>query len=216
MVQPEQSDLLRHMGTLRRMVVVDEDGKQGTIEAYSPPEKQFVVVIDDERVLIPADIITPGQDGSYTAPLRFAELIQGEHRSTQTGETIVIPVIEEELAVGKRPVELGRVRVSKVVHADEEVVDVPLIEDRIEIERVPMHRLISEPLSARVEGNTTIVPVMKEVFVVQKQLMLVEEVHVHTRRVEAHRPQSVTLRREEVHVERLDSGIAEDADWAEA
>ncbi len=218
MVQPGQRDVPTHMDATNHAahVVVDEDGEQGTIEAYYPPEKKFVVAIGDQQILIPAEMITPRQDGSYVASLRFSELTQSYYQSNQSEEAVVVPVIEEELFVGKRTVELGKVRINKVVHENEEVVDVPLIEDRVEIERIPINRLISQPLSTRVEGDTTIVPVMKEVFVVQKQLMLLEEVHVHTRRVEAHRPQSVTLRSEEVHVERLEGGVAEDSDWAEA
>lgn len=211
MVQPGQREVPTNMDYPEH-VIVDEDGRQGTIEAYYPPEKKFVVAVGNQQILVPADLITPRQDGSYVASLRFSEVIQSNHRSNQSEETMVVPVIEEELLVGKRTVELGKVRISKVVHENEEEIDVPLVEDRVEIERVPINRLISQPLSTRVEGDTTIIPVMKEVFVVQKQLMLLEEVHVHTRRVEAHRPQSVTLRREEVHVERLDSGIAEGSD----
>jgi uncharacterized protein (TIGR02271 family) len=185
------------------MVVIDEDGRRGTIEAYYPPEKKFVVTVSDQQILIPADIITPGRDGFYTVPLRFFDLTQHHRDDEQAGELVVVPVIEEELRVGKRTVERGRVRVNKTVREHEEVIDEPLIEDRIEVERVPMNQLISEPLSTRVEGEITIVPVMKEVLVVQKQLMLVEEVRVRKTRTEVHRPQSIMLRKEEVHVERL-------------
>ena len=50
-----------------------------------------------------------------------------------------------------------------------------------------------------------IVPIMEEVLVIEKRLILKEELHIHKRRVETHQPQQVTLRREEVRVERLDS-----------
>jgi stress response protein YsnF len=44
---------------------------------------------------------------------------------------------------------------------------------------------------------------MEEVLVVQKQLILKEEVHIRKRRIETHQPQQVTLRREEAHIDRL-------------
>jgi stress response protein YsnF len=56
---------------------------------------------------------------------------------------------------------------------------------------------------------------MKEVLVVEKQLMLMEEVHVRKTRTETHRPQSVTLRKEEVHVERLAGDKVDDPDFSE-
>jgi hypothetical protein len=44
---------------------------------------------------------------------------------------------------------------------------------------------------------------VEEVLIIEKRLMLVEELHLHTRRRETRQPQQVTLRRDEVHVERL-------------
>ena len=45
---------------------------------------------------------------------------------------------------------------------------------------------------------------MQEVLVVHKQLRLVEELHIRKRRTEEHDPRQVTLRKEEVIVERLE------------
>jgi len=49
-----------------------------------------------------------------------------------------------------------------------------------------------------------IVPLLEEVLVVEKRLMLREEVRISKRRNETHRPQTVTLRKEDVNVERLE------------
>jgi len=51
-----------------------------------------------------------------------------------------------------------------------------------------------------------IVPLLEEVLVVEKRLMLREEVRVTKRRNETHRPQTVTLRKEDVKVEKLEPG----------
>ncbi|EJF10623.1 hypothetical protein O71_07896 [Pontibacter sp. BAB1700] len=47
-----------------------------------------------------------------------------------------------------------------------------------------------------------IIPVLKEVLVVEKRLLVVEEIHVTKRRTEEHDTQHVELRREEIRVER--------------
>ena len=108
----------------------------------------------------------------------------------------------EELEVGKRTVETGRVQISKRVHEREEVVDVPLLREEVEIQRVAVNRVVEGPVAIRQEGDTTIVPVVEEVLVVEKRLMLKEELRITKRRVEEHRPQRVTLRSEDATVER--------------
>lgn len=59
--------------------------------------------------------------------------------------------------------------------------------------------------SASSPAAGAVVPVVEEVLVVEKRLVLVEELHVRKRRVEERRPQAFTLRKEEVVAERLDA-----------
>jgi uncharacterized protein (TIGR02271 family) len=101
-------------------------------------------------------------------------------------------------------VEKGRVRITKTVQEREEVVDIPLIEEEVEVNHVPINQLVDRTEAIRHEGDTMIVPVYEEVLVVRKRLMLKEELHITRRRREVNRPQTVTVRREEVEVERLE------------
>lgn len=48
-----------------------------------------------------------------------------------------------------------------------------------------------------------IIPVVQEQLVMQKRLVLVEELRVRKQVVETHQPQSVTLRKEEIDVKRI-------------
>jgi uncharacterized protein (TIGR02271 family) len=120
-----------------------------------------------------------------------------------SGSPLVLPVIEEAIEVHTSPVETGRVRVRKVVHEREEVVDPPLLRDEVVVERVPINRVIEGPASVRSEEGTLIIPLLEEVLVVEKRLLLKEELRITKRRVETHTPQRVTLRREEATVERI-------------
>ena len=119
-----------------------------------------------------------------------------------TPEAVVIPVVEEQLEITTREVETGRLRLQKRVSEHEQTVDEPLFADEITIERVPVNRFIDEPTQARVEGETTVLPLFEERIVVQKRLFLREEVRITKRRVGRRAPQIVTVRREEVIVER--------------
>jgi uncharacterized protein (TIGR02271 family) len=122
---------------------------------------------------------------------------------------LVVPVLQEVLDLHTSPVEAGRVRIRKIVHEHEEVVDPLLLRDEVVIERVPINRIVEGRISMRSEENTLIIPVLEEVLVIEKRLLLKEEVRVTTRRVETRAPQRVTLRREEATVERIDENVDE-------
>ena len=98
----------------------------------------------------------------------------------------VIPVVEERVVVSKREVETGRVRVALTTEVETAIARETLRGRRVEVEQVPMNRMLAEgePLpQSREEGDTLIVPVVEEVAVVVKRLVLREEVRlrfVHT------------------------------------
>ena len=68
---------------------------------------------------------------------------------------------------------------------------------------MPIQRVVDGPVPVREENGTTIISIVEEVLVVEKRWMLQEEIHIHKQRIETHRPQRITLRSEEVQVERV-------------
>ena len=121
-------------------------------------------------------------------------------------EVAAIPLVEERLSVAKRQVESGRVRVHVTVEEREEVVTEQLLRDDLQIERVPRNVRLTEVPHVRLEGNTTIVPVVEEVLVVEKALVLVEEIHICRRSVPEEAQIPVSLRHERARVERESGG----------
>jgi len=119
----------------------------------------------------------------------------------QTGEAV--PLLEEEMRVNKRSVATGKVRVRSVVDSIEEVARAALTEDRVEVTRVPLNREVSAAPSVRTEGEVTIVPVMEEVLVVEKRLVLKEELHIRRRVTHEDVEVPVTLRKQRAVIERL-------------
>jgi uncharacterized protein (TIGR02271 family) len=109
----------------------------------------------------------------------------------------------EELDVQTRQKETAKVRIKTVVHERQEVVDQPLLHEEIDIQRVPINRIVENAPQVRHEDNVMIVPILEEVLVVEKRLMLKEELHISRRRAEVHKPQHITLRSEEVIIERI-------------
>lgn len=129
--------------------------------------------------------------------------------SDQTAEQFrVVPVIEEQLQIGKQVVETGRVRLVKDVQEETVQVQLPLIHDEVNVERVPIDQYVSEAPTVRYEGDTMIVPVLREIVVTQKHLLLVEELHITKRQVETQYNEPVTVRKESVTVERLPAADA--------
>jgi uncharacterized protein (TIGR02271 family) len=117
-------------------------------------------------------------------------------------EIAAIPLVEERISVGKRQVEAGRLRIRVSVDQREERVPVTLAYDEVEIERVPKNLPLSELPSVRLEGNTTVIPVVEEVVVVEKRLLLVEEIHVRRKTGSSTDEISVPLRSEQALIER--------------
>lgn len=111
-------------------------------------------------------------------------------------------MVRETARVTKRAVTRGTVRVSKVVSEHEEVVDTSTIEEEIEIERVARDVVLKKPAKPRREGDTLIVPVMEEITVVEKRLILREELYIRRKKVKHPKTEKVRLRREQVNVER--------------
>jgi uncharacterized protein (TIGR02271 family) len=119
-----------------------------------------------------------------------------------TEEVAAIPLVEERLSVAKRQVESGRVRVHVTVEEREELVTEQLMRDDLQIERVPKNVRVTDVPHVRLEGNITIVPVLEEVLVVEKALVLVEEIHICRRSVPEEAQIPVKLRSERAAIER--------------
>jgi uncharacterized protein (TIGR02271 family) len=115
----------------------------------------------------------------------------------------IIPVIEEQLQIGKVWQETGRVQISKSV--TEEAVDfsMPVSQEEVIMERKTINQYVDvAPPASRYEGDTLIIPVIKEVLVVEKKLMLVEELHISKRKTEQVLTGTEVLRKESVNIVR--------------
>jgi uncharacterized protein (TIGR02271 family) len=118
----------------------------------------------------------------------------------------VIELVEETARIEKRIVEKGRVRVSTRTETSEQVLRETLRGDAVEVTRVPVDRVIAEGEAApqvRNEGGLTIIPVLEEILVVEKRLVLKEEVHVRHTASDENVEVPVTLRRQRAVIERV-------------
>lgn len=111
----------------------------------------------------------------------------------------VIPVHQETATIVKHTVE-RRARIDKKVRTRTETIETVLRRERPTIERIPINREVAEAPAVRQEGDTLIIPVLEEVAVTERRLMLREEIRIHRQEIVEPFRQDVTLRAEEVVV----------------
>lgn len=138
-----------------------------------------------------------------TATARGVSSANTAQRNDANTDGISIPVIEEELQVGKRAVETGGVRVE--THITERPVEetVSLREENVTVNRRPVDRAVTDAdMSAVKEGDFTVAE-RAEQAVVGKQARVVEEVVIGKDVTERTETVQDTVRRTDVEVEDL-------------
>ena len=145
-----------------------------------------------------------GQGGAQASGAGRADTVRTGYAAAERGtnESPAIPVVQEELQVGKRAVARGGVRVySRVVEQPIEET-VQLREERVRVERRPVNRP-AEAAEIRAEDQVIEIQEYAEEPVVTKQARVVEEVRVGKEATERTETVRDTVRRTEVNVENL-------------
>ena len=117
-------------------------------------------------------------------------------------QAAAIPVLEENLRVDKTITETDRVFIRTSVLERTEYAELELRSGEAIVERVPINRVVESAPAIRQEGEIIIVPVVEEIMVVEKRLLLKEEIHIRRQEFVEHIRQPVRLRSEEVSLER--------------
>ena len=142
-----------------------------------------------------------GYDATAAATTRPAAASTATARSATAGDE-VIPVLEEQLVVGKREVDRGRVRVRSYVVERPVEAQVQLHEERVGIERHRVDRPLTEADRAAAFQDRTIEATARgEEAVVGKQARVVEEIAVHKEAADRTETVRDTVRKTEVEVE---------------
>lgn len=117
-----------------------------------------------------------------------------------------IPLHEEQARVARRSVERGRLRIDKVVSERKALVDELLAQEDVEVERVAVGRAVAAPPPAREEGDVLVIPLLEEALVVERRLILREEIRVRRIRSTVRHREEIPLRTEEARVTRIPAG----------
>lgn len=137
------------------------------------------------------------------AALLRADTTRTDNRTMLDDENAVLPVVREELQVGKRVVQKGGVRIFSRLTETPVEETVSLREENVSVDRRPTDRPVTDAdLSAMQEGQVE-VRGMAEEAVVQKTARVVEEVVVGKQATEHTETIRDTVRNTEVNVEPL-------------
>jgi uncharacterized protein (TIGR02271 family) len=193
------------MGETHARVFGDRGLEGKLLDSFSKGSSRPVrIALDDGRVIeVSPSALRGHSPGTYW--LEADQDVQfTEAPPVVTAEDAVVPVLAEEMRVGKQVVTTGVVRVHRRVIEDEEEIDVPLLKEHVDVRHVIHDREVDGPMPVRKEGDTTVIPIVEEVLVISKKYVLKEEVHVtRVTREEVHH-ERVTTKRQEPFIERLD------------
>jgi uncharacterized protein (TIGR02271 family) len=164
-------------------------------------------VPDTDTVIIDTDISTAGRasSGSRTEVAGYEVAAEDELR---------IPIVEEELAATVREQEAGAVRIEKRVVEEDRVLEVPVTDEQIRVER----RIVDRPVGADMQAFEEIVidvPVTTEEVELRKQARVAEELVVTKEATQRTERVTDTVRREEVYVDE-DATIIDDTEGRSA
>jgi uncharacterized protein (TIGR02271 family) len=191
------------IGTL---LAAEEEGQPGSaIVVRTGDGREVSIPYDqiDRSVSTAEEIVVDFQAASVEVSPEAAGIV--ENRAN-------ISLVEEELDVSTRWVEQGRVVIRKRVETVPQEKTIELAQEGVEIVRTPVNELVDQLPQVRTEGETTIIPVVEEVLVVEKRYRLVEEVRVtSTRGTEPHTIRE-NLRREVVDFEEVPASTEGDRD----
>ena len=119
------------------------------------------------------------------------------------GETH-FPLYAEDLTVSKRQIAGDMVQVSTITRENESFVDETLNHERVQIDRIPIGRQVDAVPPVRQEGDTTILSVVEETIVVERRLILKEEIHIRRLHVSERHQEAVILRKQEAVITRIE------------
>ena len=189
-------------------VDIDTRGAQYRQEGFLPTQySQTTGTANTGAYTAPATANT----ASYTAPAMAstsamaANTATDETRTLNANESVTVPILEEEMVVGKREVQRGGARVHTYVEQRPVSEQVNLREEHVTVDRQAVNRPVTTADWAAFRSGTIEVTETAEEAVVGKTAHVVEEVTIGKEASQRTETVTDTIRRTGVDVEELDS-----------
>jgi hypothetical protein len=208
----------------KQFPVYGDDGLKGTLFAparFLDSSTQKRVRLEDGReIVVPSESLVPAPDGSFYLKNASAFLVGKPSSGGTTGPTASVaekvapPPVEAARKEPPKaevppkveiPPKVETPRVERTGGSDpQRMIYNPSLGDALfredcDVKRVPIRKLIDKPVEPRQEGDTWIVPMVEEVLIVEKRLLLREELHITRRREQ--RPDPKPMRLEDLQLD---------------
>lgn len=136
----------------------------------------------------------------------FDHDIDGDVTHDDSGGTISVELHEETATASTRERDMGQVRIEKQIVTEDQTIEVPVIEERVRVERRPVDHVAESGVT--LEERTFSIPIRGDVVDVEKEIHVAEEVTIQKEAVERSTAVETTLRHEELRVD--DAGATGD------
>jgi uncharacterized protein (TIGR02271 family) len=124
-------------------------------------------------------------------------------------DDVRVLLLHAEAATLSKRVRKTLVRATRKTSMRDVCVEADLAHDHVVVERVPIGRVVDAAPPIRQEGDVTILPVMEEIVVLERRLVLKEEVHFRRVQTMERYSETVALREQTVTVTRTDVTASE-------
>jgi uncharacterized protein (TIGR02271 family) len=115
----------------------------------------------------------------------------------------VLPLHEEVAECRKQVVRTGVVRVSRRTRQEPTTIEAQLAQHGVVIDRKEVGKPVDRIPAVRADGDTIVIPVVEEVLITRRQLVLKEEVRIRPARTSRRHVETVVLRKNYAVVERI-------------
>lgn len=198
----------------------DRDLIRKGLTVYGPNNESLGTVdeVDDQGIIVggtripDAAIARADRNGVYLSNANFRQGYQGAYKTgtntqgayQQNQNEMRVPVVEEQLNVGKQATQYGEAQIRKTVSEEQQTVPVELRREEVNIEEhdIPDRPLRPDEANAAFREGTMRVPLRAEEAVVNKQAVVTGEVAINKNVETEQRQVSDTVRKEHVDVDK--------------
>jgi uncharacterized protein (TIGR02271 family) len=197
------------VGRIRPGASVDAaDGHLGRVERVTKTAIDLVEDRTNRKLSLPRTLVgevhTDGSVYLTAARAEIEHLVAGQPVDESLGATDereTMELREERLVAHKELEEAGRIHVQKVVEEVPRRLEVDAYYEEVDVEHVPIGRIVQEQAPPREEDGVYIMPVYEEQLVVVKRLLLKEEIRIRRRGATERRLFEETVRRERLAID---------------
>ena len=109
-------------------------------------------------------------------------------------------VCQEELKIKKRRIPVKKLSIRKRTKYTDFKSEIPLVSEQLSYTEVPFNTEVEQIPEVRQEGDTTIIPVIKEIPIISKKIVLIKEIHITRSQSLGTETIEAKLRSEEVEI----------------